>query len=121
MEQGKLVYIASPYAGDVETNVIFARAACQYVVRQGCTPIAVHLLYPQFLDDSVPEEREAGLQMGRRVLEACDELWLCGERGSAGMEAELKEAERLGIPVRCVAKQEIVMEPEPSPMGVCLC
>lgn len=26
----KLVYICSPYAGDVENNIRFARAACLY-------------------------------------------------------------------------------------------
>ena len=68
MEYSKLVYIASPYAGDVEANVAFAKAACRYAIEQGATPVAVHLLYPQLLDDSVPAEREMGLQMGLRGL-----------------------------------------------------
>ncbi len=102
MTESRLVYIASPYAGDVERNVAFAKEACRYAAAQGCTPVAVHLLYPQFLDDGVPQEREAGLKMGRRVLAACDEFWLCGERLSAGMRAEKAEAERLGIPIRQV-------------------
>ena len=80
----------------------FTKEACRYAAAQGCTPVAVHLLYPQFLDDGVPQEREAGLKMGRRVLAACDEFWLCGERLSAGMRAEKAEAERLGIPIRRV-------------------
>ena len=100
MTEGKLVYIASPYAGDVEGNVAFAKAACRYAAAKGDTPVAVHLMYPQFLDDRVPKEREAGLKMGRRVLAACDEFWLCGEKLSAGMRAEKAEAERLGIPIR---------------------
>lgn len=99
MEYSKLVYIASPYAGDVEANVAFAKAACRYAIEQGATPVAVHLLYPQLLDDSVPAEREMGLQMGLRVLEACDELWLCGERISQGMRAEFSTAKQMGIPV----------------------
>lgn len=99
MKENKLVYIASPYAGDVEANVAFAKAACRYAMQNGCTPVAVHLLYPQMLDDAVPAEREAGIQMGLRVLEVCDELWLCGERMSHGMQAELAAAKRLGVPV----------------------
>ena len=55
----------------------------------GAVPIAVHLMYPQFLDDGSPEDREAGLQMGIRVLKACDELWLCGDRVSAGMPEDV--------------------------------
>lgn len=121
MKQSKLVYIASPYAGDVEANVIFAKAACRYAIRQGCTPIAVHLLYPQLLDDSVPKEREVGLKMGHRVLEACDELWLCGERMSAGMQKERDAALWFGVPVRHISEKEITMELSPPVMGLCLC
>ena len=113
MTEGKLVYIASPYAGDVEGNVAFAKAACRYAAAKGYTPVAVHLMYPQFLDDRVPKEREAGLKMGRRVLAACEEIWLCGERMSAGMKAEEAEAKRLGIPLRLVPSSAVrsVMEP----------
>ena len=107
MTKGKLVYIASPYAGDVEGNVEFAKAACRYAATKGDTPVAVHLMYPRFLDDRVPEEREAGLKMGRRVLAACEEIWLCGERMSAGMKAEEAEAKRLGIPIRKVPSSDI--------------
>ncbi len=108
MTESRLVYIASPYAGDVERNVAFAKDACRYAASQGCTPVAVHLLYPQFLNDRVPQEREAGLKMGRRVLAACDEFWLCGEKLSTGMRAEKAEAERLGIPIRQVPSSCIV-------------
>jgi len=37
----KLVYIASPYAGDVDINVEFARCASRYCIEQGNTPVAV--------------------------------------------------------------------------------
>ena len=75
MSREKLIYIASPYAGDIETNTAFAKKACWYAIHQGHTPIAVHLLYPQMLDDAEPTEREIGLRLGHRVLEVCDELW----------------------------------------------
>ncbi len=103
MNRNQLVYIASPYAGDVKQHVAFAKAACRYAMTQGYTPIAVHLLYPQFLDDGVPEERKEGLRMGLRVLIACDELWLCGEEVSLGMEQEKNLAERVGIPIHYVS------------------
>ena len=69
MSREKLIYIASPYAGDIEANTVFAKKACRYAIRQGYTPIAVHLLYPQMLDDSDPAERETGLRLGHRVQE----------------------------------------------------
>lgn len=112
MDKSKLVYIASPYAGDVENNVRFAKEACRYAVKQGATPVAVHLLYPQILEDSIPAERKAGIQMGLRLLEVCDELWVCGRQISQGMNIELSAAKKLGITVRWV--EEIPQEtPEP--------
>ena len=114
MTERKLVYIASPYAGDVQENILAAQNACRYAMAQGAVPIAVHLMYPQFLDDSSPEDREAGLQMGIRVLKACDELWLCGDRISAGMQRELDAAARLGIPIRQISSQEFSGGPSPE-------
>lgn len=103
----KLVYICSPYAGDIETNIQFARDACRYAVEHGCAAVAVHLLYPQILDDSIPSQRETGIRMGLRVLASCDELWICGSRISHGMSCEIAEAERLGIPTRNISVEQI--------------
>lgn len=107
MTENKMVYIASPYAGEVDQNVRFAKAACLFAISQDCTPVAVHLLYPQLLDDSNPAQREAGIRMGLRVLEAADELWLCGDRMSHGMNEELAAAKQLGIPIRQIPEAEI--------------
>ncbi|EOS63793.1 DUF4406 domain-containing protein [Oscillibacter sp. 1-3] len=103
----QLVYIASPLSGEVERNLDFARQACRYAITQGATPFAPHLLYPQMLDDSDPAERQLGVDMGSQMLELCDELWLCGDRISPGMEGERKLAESLGIPVKQVSAEEI--------------
>lgn len=103
----KLVYICSPFAGDIETNLQFARAACRYAVNQGCAPVAVHLMYPQVLNDAVPSERAAGIQLGLRVLASCEELWICGERISHGMNCEIAEAEWLSIPIRTISTEQI--------------
>lgn len=103
----KLVYICSPYAGDIESNTRFAKAACRYAAEQDCAPVAVHLLYPQILDDAVPAQREIGIRMGLRVLASCDELWICGSRISHGMSCEIAKAERLGIPIRRITEEQI--------------
>ena len=103
----KLVYICSPYAGDVESNVRFAKAACRYAMKQGCAPVAVHLLYPRILNDAVSSERKAGIRMGLRVLASCEELWACGDTVSHGMSCEIAKAGRLGIPVRYLSAKQI--------------
>ena len=102
----KLIYVASPYAGDIEQNTEFARKACRHVMSEGHAFFAPHLLYPQLLDDSKPQERQAGLDMGLAMLPRCDELWCYGDRISFGMHLEIEEAVRLGIPVRRVMEQE---------------
>ena len=55
-----LVYICSPYAGDVEQNVNMARVYSRFAVRNTGIPLTPHLLYPQFMDDGSPAEREIG-------------------------------------------------------------
>ena len=102
----KLIYVASPYAGDIEKNTAFAKKACRHVMSEGHAFFAPHLLYPQLLDDSKPQERQAGLDMGLAMLPRCDELWCYGDRISFGMHLEIEEAVRLGIPVRRVMELE---------------
>lgn len=93
----KLIYVASPYAGDVEANTELAKRACRHVMEQGHAFFAPHLLYPALLDDMNPRERKAGLDMGFAVLERCDELWYFGKYISNGMRLEIEEAKRLGV------------------------
>ena len=96
----KKVYVASPFAGDVPTNIKNARKYCRYTAKQKKIPIASHLLYPQFLRDSVPVERELGTLFGLALLAICDELWVFGGKASPGMVTEIEEAKRLKKPIR---------------------
>ncbi len=86
------VYICSPYAGDIEKNVDAARRYCRFAVDSGYLPIAPHLLFPQFLNDSDPAERRLGLSFGDALMRKCSEVWVFGERISNGMAAEIKRA-----------------------------
>ena len=56
-----LVYICSPFAGDMERNTQRARRYSRFAVRNGAIPFAPHLLFPQFLDDGKPAERAIGM------------------------------------------------------------
>ena len=87
-----IVYICSPYSGDVVGNVAAARRYCRFAVDKGFIPIAPHLLYPQFLNDDDPSERELGLFFGNALMSKCAEVWVFGSRISSGMEAEIKRA-----------------------------
>jgi hypothetical protein len=95
-----IVYICSPYAGDIENNTAAARRYSRFAVEAGYIPIAPHLLFPQFLDDSNPKERELGLFFGNAILSKCAEMWVFGDRISEGMEAEIKRATWKGHRIR---------------------
>ena len=76
----------------MEGNVNNARRYSRFAVDKGYIPIAPHLLFPQFLDDDNPEERELGLFFGNALMSKCAEVWVFGSRISSGMEAEIKRA-----------------------------
>lgn len=95
-----IVYICSPYAGDVETNVQKARLYCRFAVDKGYIPIAPHLLFTQFLNDDNPKERQLGIFFGNAVMSKCSEVWVFGEHISNGMEAEIKRAKRKNYRLR---------------------
>jgi len=87
-----IVYICSPFSGDVEENVKAAQRYSRYAVNKGFIPIAPHLLFPQFLNDNIPAERRLGLFFGNVLMSKCAEVWVFGSTISAGMEDEIMRA-----------------------------
>ncbi len=102
------VYIVSRYAGDVENNVRNAIRYCRFAIDKKKMPIAAHLLYPQIVDDNNPDEREIGTMYGLSLLALCDEVWCFGENLSSGMEQEIKEAKRLGKPIKYFSEEAVL-------------
>ena len=105
-----IVYIASPFAGDTKRNIEQARKYCRFAVRQQCIPLAPHLLFPQFMNDRNPAERELALRFALILLGKCSELWVFGESISQGMAAEIKKARWRNMPIKyysekCEVKQ----------------
>lgn len=86
------MYICSPYAGDIHKNVQAARDYSRFAVDAGYIPIAPHLLFPQFLNDANPKERQLGLFFGNALMSKCSEVWVFGERITEGMAAEIRRA-----------------------------
>lgn len=95
-----LVYICSPFKGDVENNIHKARLYCRFAVENNAIPLAPHLLFPQFMDDSDPKQRELGIFFGLVLLGKCDELWYFGDNITAGMKTELVKAYKRSMPIR---------------------
>ena len=96
----KKVYICSPCRGDYENNIQRAKEFSRAAVECGCIPVTPHIYLTQFMDDTIPAERELGLSIGRELVLMCDELWAFGlDCPTAGMAAEIELARERGIPV----------------------
>lgn len=89
-----LVYICSPYSGDVERNIKKARSFCRFALEQNCIPIAPHLLFPQFMDNDKPKERELAMFMNIVLMGKCSEVWVLGDIISSGMAREIEKAKK---------------------------
>lgn len=94
------VIVESPYAGDIERNVRYARACLLDCLRRGEAPLASHLLYPQVLDDGNEEERALGIEAGLAWGECADATVVYTDLGwSRGMRAGVRHAELARWPV----------------------
>ena len=91
----KKVFICSPFRGDMEGNAGKAAAYCRMACEEGHLPIAPHLLFPQFLNEGIEEERRLRIAMGMELLALCDEVWVFGE-ATEGMAAEIASATAQG-------------------------
>jgi hypothetical protein len=98
----RLVIVESPYAGDVEANVLYARACVRDSLERGEAPIASHLLYtqPGVLDDHVPHERQWGIDAGLAWRKVADATVVYQDRGvTTGMQYGIDAARAAGVPV----------------------
>jgi hypothetical protein len=70
----KKVIIESPYAGNIEQNIKYARACLKDSLNRNEAPLASHLLYTQdgVLDDTVESERMQGINAGLAWIEFAD-------------------------------------------------
>lgn len=93
-----LVYICSPYSGDIEYNANNARIYSRFAVAKGAIPIAPHLLFPQFMSEEY--ERGLALFMGIVLMGKCKEVWVFGNKISDGMAAEIAKAKKMGKIIR---------------------
>jgi len=89
-----LVYICSPFSGDIEENVKRAQKFCRFALEKGNIPLAPHLMFPQFMDDTNEEERELAIFMDIILMGKCQEVWVLGDTISRGMRIEIEKANK---------------------------
>lgn len=98
MQENNLVFICSPLRGDYIENQKRAKGYCREAIMAGYIPIAPHVYFTQFLDDTVESERILGIDCGIALLDKCSEIWIYTERGiSDGMKTEIEHAKQKGI------------------------
>lgn len=94
------VIVETPYAGDVTTNLIYARKCMEECLRRNEAPMLSHLLYTQALDDNIPEERQLGIDAGHAWLAAVEAVVVYTDIGiSDGMKLGIARAEARGLPI----------------------
>lgn len=107
-----LVYICSPFAGDTERNAERARGYCRFAVSQNCIPIAPHIIFSQFMEESDPVQRNLGLFFGMVLQGKCKEVWVFGKSITRGMAVEIEKAKQRGILIRYFTERctEVISE-----------
>lgn len=100
-----IVYICSPYSGNVNHNIEMARKYSRFAVDMHCLPITPHIYFTQFMDDTIPEERETAIFMNFVLMSKCAEMWVFGDVISAGMQAEINHAKCKHMKIRCFTEE----------------
>src|SRR3989344_2575828 len=93
------IILESPYAGDIEQNLAYARECMRDSLHRGEAPFASHLLYTQdgILGDHIAHEREMGINAGLVWGEAAEKTVVYQDLGiSDGMRLGIERAEKLG-------------------------
>lgn len=102
----KKVYICAPLGEDVQGDLEKAKRFAKYALKCGTAPVVPHF-YALCLNDNTPSEREIGLSTGMSLLWFCDELWIFGDKITAGMQREIDFCKNLNIKTRTVKDSKI--------------
>lgn len=131
MKKNDLVYICSPLSAPTEQGIRKNMEKAAYYAGlisgvTGCRAIAPHSFLPEYLDDNIPEEREAALAFGLSILKLSKAVIVCGNRISSGMRGEIKMAGELNIPAYALVEStsgitlaKIMQEARTNEMQVC--
>lgn len=111
----KLIYLCSPYRGDVKHNTQMAMLIGREIALRGMVPVIPHLYLPMLLNDDDKHERDLGLDAALALLQHCDEMWVYDDNlpPTNGMAQELAEASTRYMPVkRVIVRGAVVIVPE---------
>jgi hypothetical protein len=98
----RLVILESPFAGNIEKNIEYARSCIRDCLMRDESPIASHLLYTQegILNDNVAAEREHGIEAGLAWYRVAEASVVYVDHGlSNGMKYGVRKALEHGVAV----------------------
>ena len=96
----RVVVLESPYAGNVERNVDYARVAMLDALHKLDAPFVGHLLYTQVLDDRDPAQRARGIAAHCAFISRADALVVYTDLGlSEGMKMAIEVAAKHKVPI----------------------
>ena len=92
-----LAYLTAAWSGQPEIDMELAAGYCRLAYEAGFSPICPLIYLPLFLDDGVPEEHKAGIDMARDMLRRSHTLIVCGETVDEDVKNDIAVAGWLGI------------------------
>lgn len=92
-----LAYLTAAWSGEPDIDMELAAHYCRLAYEAGFSPICPLLYLPLFLNDSVPEEHKAGIDMRRDMLRRSHTLIVCGGAVDEDVKNDIAVAGRLGI------------------------
>ena len=106
-----LIILESPFAGDIEKNLKYARKCMRDCFMRGELPFASHLLYTQdgILNDDLPKERMLGIDAGLCWGKFANKTVVYTDLGiTNGMKIGIEKAKEDGreVEMRKLVKQE---------------
>lgn len=106
----KRVLLESPYSGEVDRNIQYAKQCMLDSIKRGESPMVSHLLYTQVLNDDIIEQRIIGIQAGHSWMDCVETVVVYADFGiSGGMARAIGLASSKGIPVE---ERRIISEPQ---------
>lgn len=99
----KIVYIAHPISGNVKDNLARIASIVKMInlTFDDIVPFVPYYSDLMALDDSIPAQRERGIQNNKVLLPLAHELWVFGNwLDSKGVKQEIELAKSLNIPVK---------------------
>ena len=92
-----LAYITAAWCGEPETDTEMGTRYSRMAYEAGFSPVCPVLYMPLFLNDSIPEEHKAGIDMRRDLLRRSHVLVVCGGDVDEDVKNDIAVAGRLGI------------------------